>query len=184
MAQRVSFEILTEALVACPDGPGSAECHGQICGLFCGSAKATVIDALLERWARDAEEHVNAGAHAVLRRMLSECQAALEDTDLAFAPLLPADAVALDVRVGSLAEWTQGFLYGLVEAGTDWADAPEAVREIITDFAEIARLRAGGLVDEDDEQSYAELVEYVRMGTLLMHAEGAQARKVAAEREP
>ena len=184
MAQRVSFELLTETLMTCPDGPGSAECHGQICGLFCGSAKATVIDAFLERWARDAEEHVNAGAHAVLRRMLSESQAALEDTDLAFAPLLPADAVALDVRVGSLAEWTQGFLYGLVEAGTDWADAPEAVREIITDFAEIARLRAGGLADEDDEQSYAELVEYVRMGTLLMHAEGAHVRKVVAEREP
>lgn len=184
MAQRVSFEILTEALVACPDGPGSAECHGQICGLFCGSAKATVIDAFLERWARDAEENVNAGVHAVLRRMLSESQAALEDTDLAFAPLLPADAVALDVRVGSLAEWTQGFLYGLVEAGTDWADAPESVREIITDFAEISRLRAGGLADEDDEQSYAELVEYVRVGTLMMHAEGAHVRKVVAEREP
>ena len=184
MAQRVSFELLTEALMACPDGPGPAECHGQICGLLCGSAGANTIDAFLQRWAQDAEESVNAGAHAVLRRMLSESLAALEDNELAFAPLLPADAVALDVRVGALAEWTQGFLYGLVEAGADWADAPEAVREIITDFAEIARLRGGGLVDEDDEQSYAELVEYVRMGTLLMHAEGAQARKVAAERGP
>lgn len=182
MAQRVSFEILTEALVACPDGPGSAECHGQICGLLCGSANAKMIDAFLERWARDAEEHVNADAHAVLRRMVSESQAALEDTDFAFAPLLPTDAVSLDARVGSLAEWTQGFLYGLVEAGADWADAPEAVREVITDFAEIARLRAGGLADEDDEQSYVELVEYVRMGTLLMHEERAQATSVAAER--
>jgi uncharacterized protein YgfB (UPF0149 family) len=142
------------------------------------------IDAFLQRWARDTEGKANADAYAVLRRMLSESLAALEDSDFAFAPLLPADAASLDARVGSLAEWTQGFLYGLVEAGTDWADAPEAVREIITDFAEIARLRAGGLVDEDDEQSYAELVEYVRMGTLLMHAEGAQARKVAAERAP
>lgn len=184
MAQRVSFELLTETLMVCPDGPGPAECHGQICGLLCGSASAKMIDGFLARWTQDAEGNVNADAHAVLRPMLSESQAALEDPDLAFAPLLPADAVALDVRVGALAEWTQGFLYGLVEAGTDWADAPEAVREIITDFAEIARLRAGGLVDEDDEQSYAELVEYVRMGVLLMHAEGAQARKAAAEREP
>lgn len=182
MAQRVSFEILTETLMTCPGAPGPAECHGQICALLCGSADPKMIEAFLERWARDAEENVNTGAQALLQRMVSESKAALEDADFAFAPLLPADAVSLDVRVGSLAEWAQGFLYGLVEAGTGWADAPEAVREVITDFVEIARLRAGGLADEDDEQSYAELVEYVRMGTLLMHEERAQATRVAAER--
>lgn len=184
MVQRVSFEVLTEALMACPDGPGSAECHGQICALLCGSADPKMIETFLERWARNAEENVNAGALVVLQRMVSESQAALEDTDFAFAPLLPADAASLDARVGSLAEWTQGFLYGLVEAGTGWTDAPGAVREVITDLAEIARLRAGGLADEDDEQAYAELVEYVRMGTLLMYAERSQAKNVAAEREP
>ncbi|HMP82250.1 MAG TPA: UPF0149 family protein, partial [Verrucomicrobiota bacterium] len=68
-----------------------------------------------------------------------------------FEPLLPDDTVALDARVTALAEWTQGFLFGDVEAGAVWSAAPAAVREVIADFAEIARLRGGGLEDEDDE---------------------------------
>ena len=67
----------------------------------------------------------------------------------------------------------QGFLFGVVEAGAVWSVAPAAVREVIADFAEIARLRGGGLDDEDDEGAYAELVEYVRMGTMLVYGEQA-----------
>lgn len=182
MAQRVNFQMLTDALRNCPDAPGTAECHGQICALLCGNAEAAMLETFLARWAQDAEENVSAEALSVLRCVVSDCRSALEDPDLSFGPLLPDDRVALAARVAALAEWTQGFLYGLVEAGPGWADASEAVRELVTDFAEIARLRGIGLMDEDEEEAYVELVEYIRMGILLMHEERAQVMQTVRER--
>ena len=173
MAQGVDFETLSEALAACPQGVGAAECHGQICALLCGGIDAQHLDALLERWAWNAKAEVNPNVLTILSQIATESRLALEDTNLTFAPLLPVDAVSLDARVSALAEWAQGFLYGLVEVGTVGPDAPEAVHEVIADFAEIARLRGGGLDDEDDEGAYAELVEYVRMGALLVYGERA-----------
>lgn len=108
---------------------------------------------------------------AMVQAIAERSHAALSGMEFDFELLLPDDSVALDTRVTALAEWTQGFLVGVVEAGATWSTAPAVVREVIADFAEIARLRGGGLEDEDDEGAYAELVEYVRMGVVLIYGE-------------
>lgn len=180
MTQAVDFEMHAMAQMGCLDAPSPSECHGQICGLLCGDAARDRIEALVDRWACDGQERVDRDVVRLLRGLITESQTALSGIELDFALLVPDDAAPLEVRVGGLAEWTQGFLYGLIEAGTDWADAPDPLREVITDFAEIARLRGAGLMDEEDEQAYAELVEYVRMGALLMYAERVRLRDAGA----
>ncbi|NCU00866.1 UPF0149 family protein [Candidatus Macondimonas diazotrophica] len=178
MTQAVDFEMLAMAQVDCLDAPSPSECHGQICGLLCGDAARDRIEALVDQWACDGQGRIDQDVVDLLRRLVIESQTALSGIELDFALLLPDDAAPLEARVGGLSEWTQGFLYGLIEAGMDWADAPDPLREVITDFAEIARLRGAGLTDEEDEQAYAELVEYVRVGALLMYAERVRLRDV------
>ena len=173
MEQALDYASLAVAQSPCPGLPSPAEWHGQICGLLCGHGSVGPIDAYLGGWARDAEDRPDENLRAMMQAVATRSHAALSGAEFDFEPLLPDDATALDARVTALAEWTQGFLFGVVEAGAVWSVAPAAVREVIADFAEIARLRGGGLDDEDDEGAYAELVEYVRMGTLLVYGEQA-----------
>lgn len=173
MGQGLDYASLLVAQSPCPGLPSPAEWHGQICGLLCGHGSVRPIDAYLRDWARDADDRTDAKLVAMMQAVAADAHAALSRAEFDFEPLLPDDTVALDARVTALAEWAQGFLFGVVEAGAVWSVAPAAVREVIADFAEIARLRGGGLDDEDDEGAYAELVEYVRMGAMLVYVEQA-----------
>lgn len=172
MGQALDYASLAVAQLPCPGLPSPAEWHGQICGLLCSHGSVEPIDAYLHGWARDADDRPDTSLMAMMQAVARRSHAALSGTEFDFEPLLPDDTVALDARVTALAEWTQGFLFGVVEAGAVWSAAPAAVREVITDFAEIARLRGGGLEDEDDEGAYAELVEFVRMGAMMIYGEG------------
>ena len=173
MGQALDYASLVVAQSPCPGLPSPAEWHGQICGLLCGLGSVAPVDAYLRDWARDAEDRPDENLMAMMQVVAARSHAALSGAEFDFEPLLPDDTVGLDARVTALAEWAQGFLFGVVEAGAVWSVAPAAVREVITDFAEIARLRGGGLDDEDDEGAYAELVEYVRMGAMLVYGEQA-----------
>ncbi len=95
---------------------------------------------------------------------------------MSFAPLLPPDDWLLAVRAEALAAWCAGFMRGLGEAAAGTATrevlAGEAGREIMADFAEIARLSPGD--DESDleaESAYSELVEFVRVSAQLLFDE-------------
>src|SRR5271170_819112 len=83
----------------------------------------------------------------------------------------------------ALAQWCQGFLYGL-GAGriTDASELPGEVGEIVRDFIAITRADADAAeeADEADENAYAELVEFVRVGVQLLFEELAVARAPAA----
>ena len=61
---------------------------------------------------------------------------------------------------------------------------PDTVREIVADLAEIARAAVG---DEDSEEeseaSYAELVEYLRASTQLVHEELVDPRGEVADED-
>jgi uncharacterized protein YgfB (UPF0149 family) len=99
-----------------------------------------------------------------------------------FQPLLPTDDEALSVRTEALADWVQGFLYGL-GGSTSGATLPLSPQssEILADFAEISRAGEVGSEDAElEENAYAELVEFVRVGVQLMHEELADWRESRA----
>ncbi|MGH8453584.1 MAG: UPF0149 family protein, partial [Nevskiales bacterium] len=97
------------------------------------------------------------------------------DPESGFTPLLPEDDDALNLRVDALAEWCQGFLYGLAtKPALDLNQASSELREVVSDLIQISR--AGIEDDEDpdedaDENAYTELVEYVRAGVQLIFLE-------------
>jgi uncharacterized protein len=97
----------------------------------------------------------------------------LSDPESGFGLLLPVDDEALGFRVDALAQWCQGFLYGLsTQPAIDLTHASAELREVVKDLVEISRAGVaapGESEDEEadseeeaDETAYAELTEYVR----------------------
>lgn len=109
----------------------------------------------------------------LLTRVQTGILARLHDDALGFHPLLPPDSTVLPTRARALAEWCEGFLFGLALGGLRKdADLPDTVREVMHDFYEISH--AGfhqDVPDEADEVAYTEIAEYVRMSVLLLHEE-------------
>ena len=85
-------------------------------------------------------------------------------------------------RTAALAEWCQGFLYGLgAGAITDASGWPGEAGEIVRDFAEITRAGVDAQQgEESNESAYAELVEFVRVGVQLLFEDLAAARRPPA----
>jgi uncharacterized protein YgfB (UPF0149 family) len=93
----------------------------------------------------------------------------LTDTDFSFQPLLPDDQESLDSRALALGEWCHGFLQGLGYTG-ETSHWPGESSEILRDFLEIVRLDAQ-TAEDADEEAYAELTEYVRVGVQVIQSE-------------
>ena len=74
--------------------------------------------------------------------------------------------------------WCQGFLYGFGAAGTaNRATLPEDVPEVLADFAQMSHAgEVGAEALEVEEEAYAELVEFLRVGVQLIYDELAALR--------
>ncbi len=95
------------------------------------------------------------------------------DDALGFILLLPDDDAPLLSRTEALSEWCSGFLFGLALGGfREDSPMPDNISEVMKDFSEISRAGfVGDAGDEADETAYMEIVEYVRMGVLLLNEE-------------
>jgi yecA family protein len=154
----------------------AAEAHGTLAGCLCGAS-----DYRFEDWLREIlpEGRAAAAATATLQELYTATAAALRQPDMEFELLLPDDEHAIDVRTAALAQWCQGFLYGLgTGAIPDASKLPGDVGEIVRDFIEITRAGVDAEQDEEsNESAYAELVEFVRVGVQLLFEELAGARR-------
>ncbi|MGD8379949.1 MAG: UPF0149 family protein [Gammaproteobacteria bacterium] len=170
-----AYAELADALKRIGAASEAAECHGTLVGMLSAGGGDN-----RESWiAQTLGEGMDPGNALVqecrreLVRLHDATRSALLDPGMGFRPLLPDDRRALAVRTAALGHWVQGFLFGLTLAGfkLGTGQSPE-VREILADFAEIARAGLEGEeASEEDEQAYAEIVEYLRVGAQLMHDE-------------
>ena len=76
-------------------------------------------------------------------------------------------------RALALSQWCQGFLYGFGTGGPCRASELTAeVEEVLRDLTHISQASVDTGADaEEEEQAYAEIVEYVRVGVQLIHDE-------------
>jgi len=155
-----------------------AELHGLLCGLLCADPR---LDR--DHWLRHAGELLDEDAELtevareLLLKLLEYGAAQLNTEDGMITPLLPDDATPLEQRTAALGVWCQGLLYGLGLGQVDRRGRlSEDSQEFLRDAVEIAKVgfetaEAG----EMDETAYAELVEYLRVGLLLIQEDLHQA---------
>ncbi len=164
-----------------------SECHGRLSGYLSlrGAASLpetlqTVVVPSVEEGARedavDSEAFVEAARHSPLHALFSAARTQLADIDSLFYPLLPDDDVSLVERTEALAAWCQGYLFGLTAAGLDrYEKLSPDVAELLCDLTEVARLSHEGSLSgdeaEEDESAFAQIVEYVRVGVMLIYVE-------------
>lgn len=185
------YEPLDQALAALATSTGAAAAHGQLCGMLTASEtteRARWIAAVLE----DTAPRGGAAKACLelLSRLYDETREALADPELGWRMLLPGDAEPLAVRTVALGAWSEGYLLGLAVGGlTREVDLPDDAQELLRDLAEIAQVETDPEDDEDNEQAYEELVEHVRIGTLLIRehvpvANAARKRSAGHARKP
>ena len=151
--------------------------HGVLSGCLVADASlpaSRLADALGERHPQPG--HDEAAFHRAIEALRLDVLRALNDADLGFEPLL-SDTEDLSLRTRSLGIWVDGFLGGLGQTPRLGGLKPSAeAAEILRDFAEIARIEPEPEDSEENEEAFAELSEYVRVGVMLLADELAPER--------
>lgn len=143
-----------------------SQVHGLISGVLCGNSQNTAA------W----EELVTGGkepgkTHEVLQTLHDISAKQLDEFLFEFQLVLPPESDELPVRAEALTLWCQGFLTGLKFVQVRITDRePGEITEAINDLIEIAKMNYEDVVaNEEDEEAYVELVEYVRMAVILIY---------------
>lgn len=149
-------------------GADAAQCHATLTGLLCaGPALPADWRARVAGGGDD-----DRGCSDALDLLEQQLRRELDGDQMAFDLLLPDDSESLDARAEALAQWCQGFLVGLTMGGIETGKPlPGDVGEVVSDFATLAQAAHEGAAAEEDEQAYAELCEFVRVGAQLVYEE-------------
>lgn len=150
----------------------ASEIHGVLTGLICAGFpfEDTSYVSMLNDLFNNGEGFP-ARVKSCVKQMFSELWTDIIDDAYGFQLMLPDDDDSIVARGHALSVWVQGFNLGF---GLQQKDSPvisEEVKEVITDFAEIANLSDEMEEDEATEQAYFEINEYVRISALLCFSE-------------
>jgi uncharacterized protein len=148
-----------------------AETHGVVIGLLAGGPRQSdteLADQLAKLQVGDwNSERIQQDLGPAISTLRSE----LASPDMDFKPLLPTDDRPLSERTRCMASWVSGFLagFGAGAPKLESQDASEALRLL----EQIARAGIDPETDEDEqEDAFSELSEFVRVATLLLREEG------------
>jgi uncharacterized protein YgfB (UPF0149 family) len=168
--RNISYVAFQQALSQSRSLSDAAEAHGTLAGALCAARGFRFEDWLAEIL---PEGQAAPAADDMLREVFAATGVALDDEELSFQPLLPADQDPLDARTAALGEWCHGFLYGLgAGALPDLKGMQGEVGEILRDLTEITHVAVDAQSGEEaNESAYVELVEFVRMGVQILFEE-------------
>lgn len=148
-----------------------AEAQGIICGIVCasgsGNADAWLNEIVGEEELNNLTQRQN---HEQLKSWHNSVAEQILSDNFDVQLMLPDDEDALADRIDALSDWCQGFLFGLSMCGIREVEKlPKDAKEIMLDILQISN--AGYDKNDDDEQNeaaYMEIVEYLRVGILII----------------
>ena len=166
----LDFDLVQSALERLGATADAAESHGTLCALLIDNATcATWLGHTLEELPDTGD--VSASEQlGLLQQLYAETRAQFNDEELTFDLLLPDEAEDFGLRLLGLSGWCQGFLYGfgVFKAGVE-GSLDEQARECLSDLLEISKLSHDEEPSEDSERQYVEIVEHVRIVTLMLN---------------
>lgn len=174
--QALTFDELALMLSGYGDAIGASECHGILCGMLSCQipldamtwATRMLSAELQEQQGASPASSINEADKAMLEGLFGDTVRQMGDHDLGFQLLLPDD-MPLKTRTEGLAFWCEGYLYGLSLGGIkEFNVFSEPVQDFSKDLVEISRLTHEDEDNEENEVAFFDVVEYVRMGVLML----------------
>jgi len=170
----VDYQQLTQALERLQIAADAAECQGALSAVICLSG-ADGLRTWLPMHFPEIEAGVAEGnalaseAKQLIVGLYQTTLGQLGQGNLDYYLLMPDDEDSLSLRTDALGHWCQGFLLGLRYSGVnDPGQFSGELAEILEDIGEISQVNSASLENtEEEEQSYMELVEYLRVGVML-----------------
>ncbi len=170
----LNYERVERQLASADIESSGAEVHGILCGLICAGREDAEA-----RWFAELFDEASASDLLVrecaksLKVLYDETLAAVKGPGLGFTPFFPDDEQAIKLRATAVADWCQGFLYGVgvaeLPAGHTFSGETQDALNALT---EITRIDLDGLQGiEEDEESLMEIAEFVWVAAMLVHSE-------------
>lgn len=166
----MSYAIIDTVLAQYDAELSAAEAHGMASGLLAVNANFSS-----EQWLNELLRHTSplSDEHRVdLMGLFDDTQDVLIHDEFEFELFLPDDdEETLVERVDALRQWCKGFLLGVGFANTATKFSIQT-QEILKDVAEITKLDTDiELEDDDAENDFMELTEYLRAAVLALRDE-------------
>ena len=166
----VDYSTVNTQLISANAGVWASESHGFLCGIFCSSnTLASVLwqDYLLVGIENEVDFDQS---FALLADLATQTSTEILSDELIFTPLLPDDESPIIERSNSISEWCAGFVSGLNVGAVDKKlDLGSEGDEFVKDIISISRMEKKVSEGEDSEVAYSEIVEYIRVGVILIY---------------
>jgi yecA family protein len=150
----------------------AAEIHGVLTGLVCAGYAFEGTDYLgMVNDMLNNSEGLPKKVKVIIKALFAQLWQDILDDSYSFQLILPDDDDSIVERGNALGVWVQGFNLGFGLQQNKATALSEDVKEVLTDFVEIANLSDEMEEDESTEQAYYEISEYVRISALLCFTE-------------
>lgn len=161
----------------------AAEVHGILCGMLGGGMPLEDRDWLepIADFIHQGEALPNDVKEELLALFNLTCQQLVE-ADFSLVLCLPDDASPINDRGQALINWVQGFMLGFGLHQADLTGCSADVKEALEDFADIARMDEQMSEDEDSEKALFEVIEYVRVSSMLCFNELGKSTRVPQDK--
>ncbi len=172
---KIDYDDVNVELGAVHAGMRASECHGFLCGLFCAS-NSIAADLWREHLLAGIDDAVNVyDCFAILEKLANQVKTEVLSEDISFDLLLPDDQTAISERSKALAEWCSGFASGLGIGGmAEKQKLNDECDEFVKDVISISRMETSVEDGEEAEIAIFEIIEYIRVGTIMLHQEWHQ----------
>lgn len=179
---QVDHDVLNDALQRCGASWTAAQAHGLFSSRLAvvGSNSHTQsLRQVLE--GSDESDALRKECEGMLAALWLATHSAFSARQSSFEPLLADDDDSTAFRTEAVAHWCEGFLHGLVSGEHDAALrerlAADPLADIIKDMLQITRAAVDANDDdESNEESYVEIIEYLRVAAQLVYEELAEYR--------
>ena len=149
-----------------------AECQGLLCGLL--GAANTITH---KEWLNAIKEELDS-KNQVQKKLIKNLSLVhihtlqqLNNSEFSFELYLPEEDEDISLKTKALAAWCQGYLYGFgLKYSKNKIKNNRETNEIINDFNAISQANLDDEADnEENETSFSEIYEYVKISTLLIY---------------
>jgi len=166
-----TFDELDQTLAQYGDEVSPVEIHAVLVGFQCGGAP--LFDDALASTMQDffgVDVYMAPELPSLLSQLSAGIEASLQQDDFTFMPMLPEEG-DFEEQVSLFSRWCESFINGFSATCPEEEQLSEDIEGVLDDMMTFSRMREEVDLSEQDEESFIELVEYVKVAILTLYTE-------------